>query len=524
MKTFKDSNETSPENPLSGHRTVYFNKHGQSKFVKQPTTDLIKSTKIPKSWSKTPSVKTWRDVQAKLTQVPHISYDIDGDGVVGSTDYFVSKLFDKEGKGNLSESEKAAALDAVRKGDLNKYLFGLDEYGSLEHPRILQKRGHIVGDDYSKLLATYPKSQTSPLIKTRKELVELRKKENLKDLQQCIENTYKALPVNFHKEVRSDSRVENPSFKTKTEKLNSQKQKARLKAGLKSPSDLKDTSRQLSTNYNPAPQINTQTLLEKNRKQQMLSELQSKVNYDHKTKDQKLFERESQLISIIPEDSNFLTQKKLKQARKQADNEYNLRTFSKTTIGVHGKELPKFTSNLKSYWEHKEGYNPNPSNNSQTKLRLSHKYSKPLDKYVCSDVSNEPPPNSKEHFPLQYTERPVTQKPNNCNPFSKFKNKDLSDENTIKKPNHNYRMSTVHGYFMHTAELEGISIVPSSVEETRKLRKQETQEKEQPNVSQMQTTTSLPKHSSSSGLMSRKHLNFRSSSNAIRSSGFMNVR
>ena len=110
MKTFKDSNETSPENPLSGHRTVYFNKHGQSKFVKQPTTDLIKSTKIPKSWSKAPSVKTWRDVQAKLTQVPHISYDIDGDGVVGSTDYFVSKLFDKEGKGNLSESEKAAAL------------------------------------------------------------------------------------------------------------------------------------------------------------------------------------------------------------------------------------------------------------------------------------------------------------------------------------------------------------------------------------------------------------------------------
>ena len=34
--------------------------------------------------------------------MPHISFDLDGDGLVGNRDYVISKLFDKDGDGRLN--------------------------------------------------------------------------------------------------------------------------------------------------------------------------------------------------------------------------------------------------------------------------------------------------------------------------------------------------------------------------------------------------------------------------------------
>ena len=39
----------------------------------------------------------------KLENSVHMSYDLDGDGYVGNSDYLISKIFDKDRDGKLNE-------------------------------------------------------------------------------------------------------------------------------------------------------------------------------------------------------------------------------------------------------------------------------------------------------------------------------------------------------------------------------------------------------------------------------------
>jgi hypothetical protein len=48
------------------------------------------------------------------SEVPHPSFDLDGDGHVGDRDYFLAKRFDKDGDGKLNEKEKAEAVAAIK--------------------------------------------------------------------------------------------------------------------------------------------------------------------------------------------------------------------------------------------------------------------------------------------------------------------------------------------------------------------------------------------------------------------------
>lgn len=47
-------------------------------------------------------------------KVPHISYDLDGDGYVGGRDYVIAKQFDKDGDGRLNTNEKKNAMSAIK--------------------------------------------------------------------------------------------------------------------------------------------------------------------------------------------------------------------------------------------------------------------------------------------------------------------------------------------------------------------------------------------------------------------------
>lgn len=46
--------------------------------------------------------------------IPHISYDLDGDGIVGGRDLVVATLFDKDRDGKLSSVERENAIKALR--------------------------------------------------------------------------------------------------------------------------------------------------------------------------------------------------------------------------------------------------------------------------------------------------------------------------------------------------------------------------------------------------------------------------
>ena len=45
---------------------------------------------------------------------PDISFDLDGDGIVGNRDLVIAKLFDKDGDGRLNASERRNAEQAIR--------------------------------------------------------------------------------------------------------------------------------------------------------------------------------------------------------------------------------------------------------------------------------------------------------------------------------------------------------------------------------------------------------------------------
>ena len=50
----------------------------------------------------------------RQNQKPDMSYDLDGDGVVGNRDFVLAKLFDKDQDGKLNEQERKNAEEAIR--------------------------------------------------------------------------------------------------------------------------------------------------------------------------------------------------------------------------------------------------------------------------------------------------------------------------------------------------------------------------------------------------------------------------
>ena len=48
--------------------------------------------------------------------IPHVSYDLDGDGQVSGKDYCLARKFDEGQKNYLTADEKSKALSSIAKG------------------------------------------------------------------------------------------------------------------------------------------------------------------------------------------------------------------------------------------------------------------------------------------------------------------------------------------------------------------------------------------------------------------------
>lgn len=90
--------------------------------------------------------------------MPHISYDLDGDGIVGGRDLVIAKQFDAENKGSLTKDQRETAFKAIKEDNIeNKFVWGIEQSGGLTANRILQKRGMIIkNEDFTVLKQTYP--------------------------------------------------------------------------------------------------------------------------------------------------------------------------------------------------------------------------------------------------------------------------------------------------------------------------------------------------------------------------------
>jgi len=78
-----------------------------------------------------PPSKTYSEYQEKLKHMnmPHISYDIDGDGVVGAEDLFMAKRFDIDGNGVLDEEEQHIGKQIIAEQFFAHHTDDLDLFG-----------------------------------------------------------------------------------------------------------------------------------------------------------------------------------------------------------------------------------------------------------------------------------------------------------------------------------------------------------------------------------------------------------
>lgn len=137
---------------------------------------------------------------------------------------------------------------------------------------------------------------------------------------------------------------------------------------------------------------------------------------------ERLYEREEELFADGFLKENRKTYNQIKEKRRNESLEYNLKTFSKQTIGVHGHELPKFSENeeLKEYWKNKEGYKENPDINSHIVYKENVKYWKKPEDLLINDHKDIVPSPGKKEFVLKEKRDNLIVKVNNLNHFKDF--------------------------------------------------------------------------------------------------------
>ena len=89
-----------------------------------------------------------------------------------------------------------------------------------------------------------------------------------------------------------------------------------------------------------------------------------------------------------------LTYKKIVEERKKKEVEYNMNTFGNVSIGIHGKELPKFSENKtgQKWWTMKPDYHQKPNFQSRLEMKQDQKFWAQNDPVLMSDVVEDPAP------------------------------------------------------------------------------------------------------------------------------------
>lgn len=99
----------------------------------------------------------------------------------------IARKFDKGYKNFLTGAEKEEAIEAVRNGFEDKFVWNIEAGGAMRPYRLQQVRGAIVdAEDYREVTNTYPKhplSDIKPHAATMTDLTALRKKPEKEDIK-----------------------------------------------------------------------------------------------------------------------------------------------------------------------------------------------------------------------------------------------------------------------------------------------------------------------------------------------------
>ena len=369
-------------------------------------------------------------------RVPDISYDLDKDGYVGGRDFVIAKRFDLDGDGKLNEQEKKAAYEGLANNIEDNYYWNVDNRIGAKNFRLLQKRGKIIdAEDFLPVRDTYPKhplSDVKPAYATFTELKEKRKAQTKKEINDKIKKWEEENPTKFineEQDLANLTRV-HPKYTSIQQIKDEEHRNARIKCGLEPvETHIKDIHHDPTLEYVYNPKHKTKGDLEKEIKRENLEESKKLMNMNHKDEVARLNEREDEIFSKMYSNEDRKTFTKIKEQRRKETNEYNIKTFSKQTIGVHGHELPKFSESekMKEWWKFKDGYVENPKCQSWTEFTEAIKYFKPPGEDLLLNEHREEEPNwvdpfKRVHVPLpkENKDDKLIIKINNLNHFKGF--------------------------------------------------------------------------------------------------------
>ena len=413
---------------------------------RNPLSQSMPQLKLPSGWSLQASTKTRTQLleERRQAMLPHPSFDLDKDGIVGSQDLFLAKRFDKDGEGRLNSAERRAAEQALKEGVTKQFVWGVEQSAPHRSFRLLQKRGIVVDtEDFSEVRSTYPQTQASPG-KTQTQLRHERAQARLAALKEQRQRWEEKHPFVLQVETREYPNV-SPQYSTKTEKIDLEQKKARLQAGLSAVPTEPLPRPFVPQGYVSAPHFTTKTQLDRERKRRLLEDLHEQGNFDHKNADMRLGEREAREVTILPPDVKNRTATEIKEQLRRETNSYNVKTFSNVVVGIHGQDLPQFhTADLK-YWELRPGYVPEPQVTSHKHLLADQRFWAPKDRYALADVEHTPPP--PDSFKAVHVRAPVKEeqlsvKPTQCVP-KPYVHWALDDPRRPPPVKHEYRWTTL---------------------------------------------------------------------------------
>ena len=424
---------------IESHTSPRFNANGN-----QIINSQFEPVKDP--WPNQPQIKTHTELKSKrkLDLLPDPSFDLDKDGYVGHLDLFLSKQFDKDKDGKLNKLERETAENAIKSGYLSNFKFGLDSIGPNTNLRTIQKRGVIVeNDDLEKLKETYPiiRHTSLPSFTSRTQMINFRK--TGQQTSRPFENVFR---IEVTQPIQDSSKKE-PKFTSAEAIKAAYRNSIREKMGMTEPKDLKIESSP-SLNYMSQPSYPSQSSMNQEKRKELLKNLHNNANYNHINREKHLLEREKLLISH----KEGKTYAEIKEKMRLETNEYNQKVFSNITIGVHGKELPKFSDNQKEFWKSRQDYVENPTTLTKT-------VSSPLITKLhapAEGTSNGINPLKKKTSPDD-----IADKPNHIIPYGGYIPVEITDT-SYKVPHIKYRMSTIFGHFLESAAEMGINFLPVS--------------------------------------------------------------
>jgi hypothetical protein len=418
---------------------------------------LSNKVKIPNAWTGSNAGKTRTMVmhQHRSEFIPHPSYDIDGDGIVGGRDLVLAKRFDEDKDGILNEKEKQNAINAINNGIEKNFMWGVEVSGPNKSYRVLQKRGMICdADDFSQIKETYPEfpeARKQPLHKTITEMKEMRKIKDKEKLEIDKQEWDKKHPSSISRPfILSEFFIKNPKHTSVKQIKNELKEEIRKKAGLKPVGDFSVDEKPMPTlSYIATPgAVSKQHLIEIRKKANL-------TEFKHMEKKQgnteigidRLIKKE-ECVFRMGHGDNRKTKHLIEEIRKKEMLENNMKVFGNDTIGIHGKELPKYQHTMKEWWMNKRGFNSSPNETSYLRFKQNMKYWVKNEDHVLKDITGEPAgPDDFKNLHIPKTRKnQIATSPNKINWVKKKEYRILGG--TSEKPKRNFRWTSLEDKFV----------------------------------------------------------------------------